>query len=282
VGCLIINADDFGLTSGVNRGIIELHAAGLVTSTSLMARSGAADEAIDLALHTPTLGVGCHVVLVDGEPVLPPEQIPTLIDSRTGHFPTSLSTFLHRLFRGRIRTAEIEAEISAQIACLQARGIKLTHVDTHKHTHMFREVLRPLLRVAHLAGIRALRNPFEPHWSTRATRRAHWMRLAQVGALRWLEPASRKIIEDAGFATTSGTVAVAGTGILDAETLRCILRCLPSGTWELVTHPGYNDADLARVPTRLKATRDVERAALAAIREFPAIKLVSFAGLADP
>jgi hopanoid biosynthesis associated protein HpnK len=282
VGCLIINADDFGLTSGVNRGIIELHAAGLVTSTSLMARSGAADEAIDLALHTPTLGVGCHVVLVDGEPVLPPEQIPTLIDSRTGHFPTSLSTFLHRLFRGRIRTAEIEAEISAQIAFLQARGIKLTHVDTHKHTHMFREVLRPLLRVAHLAGIRALRNPFEPHWSTRATRRAHWMRLAQVGALRWLEPASRKIIEDAGFATTSGTVAVAGTGILDAETLRCILRSLPSGTWELVTHPGYNDADLARVPTRLKATRDVERAALAAIREFPAIKLVSFAGLADP
>ncbi len=281
MGRLIINADDFGLTSGVNRGIIELHSAGLVTSTSLMARARATDESIDLALRAPTLGVGCHVVLVDGEPILPPDQIPTLISRNTGHFPSSLATFLKRLFTGRIRTAEIEAEISAQIAFLQHRGVRLTHVDTHKHTHVFHEVLRPLLRVAHAAGIRAIRNPFEPHWSTRATRRAHWMRLAQVGALRWIEPASRGIIEEAGFTTTSGTIAVAGTGILDAATLRSLLRALPDGTWELVTHPGYNDADLSRVNTRLRATRDVEREALAAIREFPAIKLISFADVAQ-
>jgi len=281
VGALIINADDFGLTSGVNRGIMELHSAGLVTSTSLLARAGATEEAIDFAVRTPTLGVGCHVVLVDGEPVLPRERIPTLIDAKTGNFPNSLAMFLHRLFRGRIRIAEMEAEISAQIAFLQQRGIRLTHVDTHKHTHVFREVLRPLLKIARAAGIRAIRNPFEPHWSTRATRRAHWMRLAQVGALRWLEPASRRIIEEEGFVTTSGTVAVAGTGVLDAETLRSLLRSLPSGQWELVTHPGYNDADLELIPTRLRATRDVERAALAAIKEFPAIKLISFAGLSS-
>ena len=281
MGALIINADDFGLTSGVNRGIMELHSAGLVTSTSLLARAGATEEAIDFAVRTPTLGVGCHVVLVDGEPVLPRERIPTLIDAKTGNFPNSLAMFLHRLFRGRIRIAEMEAEISAQIAFLQQRGIRLTHVDTHKHTHVFREVLRPLLKIARAAGIRAIRNPFEPHWSTRATRRAHWMRLAQVGALRWLEPASRRIIEEEGFVTTSGTVAVAGTGVLDAETLRSLLRSLPSGQWELVTHPGYNDADLELIPTRLRATRDVERAALAAIKEFPAIKLISFAGLSS-
>jgi hopanoid biosynthesis associated protein HpnK len=281
VGALIVNADDFGLTSGVNRAILELHSAGLVTSTSLMARAGATEEAIDIAVGTPTLGVGCHVVLVDGEPVLPPEQIPTLIDPKTGRFPNSLTTFLHRLFRGRIRTAEIEAEISAQIAFLRQRGIQLTHVDTHKHTHVFSAVLRPLLRAAHAAGIRAVRNPFEPHWSTRATGRAHWMRLAQVGALRWLEPASRRIIEDAGFVTTSGTVAVAGTGILDAATLRSLLQCLPAGKWELVTHPGYNDADLGRVQTRLRGTRDIERAALAELKNFPAIKLISFAGLSS-
>ena len=258
---------------------MELHSAGLVTSTSLMARAGATEEAIDFAVRTPTLGVGCHVVLVDGEPVLPPERIPTLIDSKTGHFPGSLATFLHRLFRGRIRVAEMEAEMSAQITLLQQRGVRLTHVDTHKHTHVFSAVLRPLLRAARSAGIRALRNPFEPHWSTRATRRAHWMRLAQVGALRWLEPASRRIIEEEGFVTTSGTVAVAGTGILDAATLRSLLRSMPAGTWELVTHPGYNDADLDLVHTRLRDTRDVERAALDAIREFPAIELKSFADL---
>ncbi len=281
MGALIVNADDFGLTSGVNRAIMELHSAGLVTSTSLMARAGATEEAIEFAVRTPTLGVGCHVVLVDGEPVLPRDQIPTLIDSKTGSFPNSLGTFLRRLFTGGIRTAEMEAEMSAQIAFLQQRGIHLTHVDTHKHTHVFREVLRPLLRAARSAGIRAVRNPFEPHWSTRATRRAHWMRLAQVGALRWLEPASRRIIEKEGFVTTSGTVAVAGTGILDSATLRSLLQCLPAGTWELVTHPGYRDADLERVRTRLRATRDTERTALEVLKEFPAIKLISFAGLAS-
>ena len=137
MGRLIVNADDFGLTSGVNRAIIELHAAGLVTSTSLMARAGATDEAIELACATPSLGVGCHVVLVDGEPVLPPEKIPSLVDARTGRFPDSLTAFLLRLFTGRIRAEEIEAEAAAQIAHLQQRGVRLTHIDTHKHAHIF-------------------------------------------------------------------------------------------------------------------------------------------------
>jgi chitin disaccharide deacetylase len=279
VGALIVNADDFGLTSGVNRAIIELHQAGVVTSASLMARASATEEAIDLAVRTPTLGVGCHVVLVDGEPVLPPAQIPTLVDSRTGCFPSSLNTFLARLSTGRIRTAEIEAEAGAQIDLLQQRGVRLTHIDTHKHTHVFPAVLRPLLRASRPRGIRAIRNPFEPQWSSRATHRAPWMRLAQVGALRWLEPVCRHILESEGFVTTSGTIAVAGTGVLDADTLRSLLQCLPAGTWELVTHPGYNDADLDRVRTRLHASRDVERAALIALKEFPAVELISYAKL---
>ncbi|MGB8007293.1 MAG: ChbG/HpnK family deacetylase, partial [Terriglobales bacterium] len=119
MGRLIVNADDFGLTSGVNRAIVELHAAGLVTSTSLMARAGATDEAIEMACATPSLGVGCHIVLVDGEPVLPPERIPSLVDARTGQFLHSLTAFLARLFTGRIRGEEIEAEAAAQIARLQ-------------------------------------------------------------------------------------------------------------------------------------------------------------------
>jgi hopanoid biosynthesis associated protein HpnK len=279
VGKLIVNADDFGLTSGVNRAILELHRAGVVSSTSLMARANATEEAVDLALSTPTLGVGCHVVLVDGEPVLPPHRIPTLVDPRTGHFPSSLTVFLARLFTGRIRSFEIEAEISAQISLLKQRGLRLTHVDTHKHLHVFSAVLRPLLRAARFAGIRALRHPFEPDWALCVTRSAPWLRLAQVGALRWLEPASRRIIEEEGFVTTNGTIAVAGTGVLDEATLRSLLRNLPPGTWELVTHPGYNDADLARVRTRLRSSRDTERSALSALREFPAIRLISFAGL---
>ncbi len=279
MGQLIVNADDFGLTAGVNRAIIELHGVGLVTSTSLMARAGATEEAIDFARATPTLGAGCHVVLVDGEPVLPADQIPTLLDPRTGHFPSSLAAFLLRLFTGRIRPAEIEAEAAAQIESLQNKGVRLTHIDTHKHTHILPAVLRPVLRAARACRIRAIRNPFEPEWAIRATDGAPWLRLAEVGALRWLEPVCRRILDEEGFATTSGTIAVAGTGVLDADTLRSLLKSLPSGTWELVTHPGYNDSDLERIRTRLRASRDIERSALIALKEFPDLELRSFAGL---
>jgi hopanoid biosynthesis associated protein HpnK len=277
VARLIVNADDFGLTSGVNRAIIELHTAGLVTSTSLMARAGTTDEAIELARATPSLGVGCHVVLVDGEPVLPPEQIPSLVDARTGHFPNSLTAFLLRLFTGRIRAEEIEAEAAAQIAHLQQRGVRLTHIDTHKHTHIFSAVLRPVLRAARAAGIRAVRHPFEPEWAVRAAIGAPLARVVQIAALRPLAPRSRQIMTQEGFSTTDGTIAMAGTGSLNAAALRSLLGQLPAGTWELVTHPGYNDADLARVRTRLRASRDVERVALAAIPQVPGIDLISFA-----
>jgi hopanoid biosynthesis associated protein HpnK len=276
---LIVNADDFGLTSGVNRAIIELHAAGLVTSTSLMARAGATDEAIEFARSTPSIGIGCHVLLVDGQPVLPPEQIPSLVDARTGHFPDSLTTFLLRLFTGRIRTEEIEAEVAAQIAFLQGRGVRLTHIDTHKHAHIFSAVLRPVLRAARAAGIRKVRHPFEPEWAVRAALGAPLARVVQIAALRPLAPRSNKILAHEGFTTTDGTIAIAGTGTLDAAALRSLLDQLPPGTWELVTHPGYNDADLARVRTRLHASRDVERLALTVIPEVPGIELISFANL---
>jgi chitin disaccharide deacetylase len=279
VGSLIVNADDFGLTAGVNRAVAELHTSGVLTSTTLMARAGATAEAIEIARAKPSLGVGCHVVLVDGEPILSPREVPTLVDQKTGCFPLNLTTFLARLFTGRIAAEEIEAEVAAQIRSLQAQGLELTHVDTHKHTHMFPAVLRPVLRAAHAANIRAVRNPFEPAWAVRATAGAGWARCAEVNLLRNLESSCRRIIAQEGLVTTAGTIAVVGTGVLDGTAIRRLLAKMPGGTWELVTHPGYNDADLAKVRTRLRASRDIERQALSAIREFPEIQLISYAGL---
>ena len=220
------------------------------------------------------------MVLADGEPVLPSSQIPTLTDQRTGQFPASIVTFLWRLFTGYIRAEEIEAETRAQIEFLQDKGLTLTHVDTHKHTHMFPPVLRAVLRAARRRpASTAVRNPFEPEWAVRATAGAPLARVAQVTLLRPLQPVWKKIIAEEGFKTTDGTIAVVGTGVLDAEMLRSLLAQLPPGTWELVTHPGYNDADLARVPTRLRASRDVERGALVVLNEFPGIQLISFGDL---
>ena len=279
MGRLILNADDFGLTAGVNRAILELHRAGVLTSASLMARAAATDEAIELARATPSLGVGCHVVLVNGEPVLRVQNLPTLVDPRTGRFYPTLGAFLKLLLTGRIRYSEIEAETAAQIALLQKRGLQVTHIDTHKHAHMFPAVLRPVLRAARAAGIRAVRNPFEPAWSRRATPGGSWLRRAQVRLLRLLEPTFRRIVAEEGFTTTDGAIGVLATGTLDSTTVSSLLRNLPEGTWELVAHPGYNDSDLAQAHTRLLVSRETEREALSALEHFSGIARISFADL---
>jgi predicted glycoside hydrolase/deacetylase ChbG (UPF0249 family) len=282
VSRLIVNADDFGLTAGINRAIAELHAAGAVTSATLMARASATDQAIDIARSTPSLGVGCHVVLVDGTPVLPPDRIPSLVDRRTGEFRTTLSAFVPRLLTGNIDPSEIEAETAAQIALLQNRGVVLTHIDTHKHLHMFPAVLRAVLRAARAVGINKIRNPFEPSWAVRATARASLTRVAELTVLRRLRPACLNLIAEAGFTAANGTVAMAATGVLDAATLESLINRIAPGTWELVTHPGYNDADLDRVRTRLRTEREQERVALAALRKFPQVELISFRNLDRP
>ena len=276
---VIVNADDFGLTRGVNRAIAELHENGMLTSASLMARAGSTEEAVEQALKTPSMSVGCHLVLVDGQPVLPQREIPTLVDRKTGLFHSTLGAFLCRVLLGKIRTAEIEAETAAQIALLRKRGLRLTHIDTHKHTHMFSAVLRPVLRAARAAGIGAVRNPFEAAWSCRATLNAPLIRRLEVGLLRRLEPAFLRIVAEEGFRSTDGALGVLATGTLDAMTVGSLLESMPPGTWELVTHPGYNDQDLAQAHTRLLASRETEREALLAIKPQNGVELVGFAQL---
>ncbi|RJQ45728.1 MAG: ChbG/HpnK family deacetylase, partial [Gaiellales bacterium] len=130
---LIINADDFGLSSGVNRGIIECHEAETVTSTTLMAQGAAAEEAAVLAVEHPRLGVGVHLNLTSGRPVLPADRVPSLVD-RAGLFP-GRSRALLWLTTGRTRTAHLEAEIAAQIERCRSLGVEPTHVDSHHHLH---------------------------------------------------------------------------------------------------------------------------------------------------
>ena len=278
---LIVNADDFGLTAGVNRAIVELNRHGTLTSATLMASASSTAEAIDLARSTPDLGAGCHVVLVDGTAVTPVELLPSLTAAKS--FSHTLSAFLSRtLLAQRLSIqSDIETEAFAQISLLQSRGMHLTHIDTHKHTHMFPRVLRPVLRAARAAGIRVVRNPFEPEWSIRATPRAPWLRRLQVRLLRMLEPTFRRIVAEEGFATTDGAIGVLATGTLDTEAITSLLDAMPDGTWELVTHPGYDDADLANARTRLLASRETELQALLATRIPPNVQLIHFGQLGN-
>lgn len=263
---LIVNADDFGLTAGVNSAILQLHTARRLTSTTLMAYAAATEEAAEAARNTPSLGVGCHVVLVDGTPILPPERLPTLVDPRTGRFRRTLGRFVRDLLARRIRQDEIAAEATAQIERLRARGVSLTHIDTHKHTHMFPTVLEPLLRAATHCGIASIRNPFEPQWSLTATRNAPTMRRLQVHLLHRMRDSFLQRVNASGVATTDGAIGVLATGTLDTDTIAALLAAMPNGTWELVTHPGYADSALSDAGTRLVASRAVELAALKAMQ----------------
>jgi chitin disaccharide deacetylase len=268
---LIINADDFGLTPGINRAIAELHQAGALTSTTLMATGPAFDDAVATARANPTLGVGCHIVLTDGVPVSPPESIPTLVGPDRKTFRPSLIDFVQSLLRGKISTHDIEREAAAQIQKLQHAGIQVTHLDTHKHTHLFPPVLHPLLRLAEQHSIRAIRHPFEQSWSL-ALGHGNRIRRLQVKLLGSLKTRFERQpqIRSAHVLTTDGTIGISATGNLYNQTLHQILYAMPAeGTFELVCHPGYNDSDLDRITTRLRTHRDIERDALLA--EIPAL-----------
>jgi predicted glycoside hydrolase/deacetylase ChbG (UPF0249 family) len=258
---LIVNADDFGLTTGVNRGILELHASGALTSATLMASGAAFRDAVHGAFMQPTLGVGCHVVLVDGTPALHAAELPTLAPG--GRFRRGLGEFVRALLAGQVQSPEIEREAAAQIRRVQNAGITVTHVDTHKHTHIFPSVVAPLLRAAQACGVGAIRNPFEPAWSRRLTQQAPWPRRLQLRGLGVFRRFFLRAVRRAGLATTDGALGVLATGTLDGDTLRQLLQRLPPGTWELVCHPGYRDAALESAGTRLLASREIERAALA-------------------
>lgn len=261
---LIVNADDFGLTPGVNQAVVELHRAGALTSATLMASTSHFQQAAALAQQNPSLGVGCHVVLVDGTPVSPPETIRTLLDplSRVPAFRTSLPQFVQDLLLGRIDAREMQMEAEAQIRRVQSSGVSVTHIDTHKHTHMFPRVLEPLLRASAACGVTRIRNPFEPEWSVRATPQAGTMRRLEVRLLRTMRQKFLTLTHEYRIATTGGCLGVLATGTLNAKSIEAILDPMPEGTWEFVCHPGYMDAELRATRTWLTDSRAVETQAL--------------------
>ena len=225
-----------------------------------MANGMAFNEALQLAQRAPGLSVGCHVVLIDGVPVLEPQKIFSLTSA--SRFRDGLKSFAARAIAGRIDTDQVYSETVAQIGKIQNAGVTVSHVDTHKHTHLFPQILRPLLQAARACGVRALRNPFGPRFPLRSSqllsRPSLWTRYAEVRILRRFAGQFREAVDREGFATPEGTLGIEVTGTLDETLFRAIAQSIPEGTWEFVCHPGYNDADLQTAKTRLRESREVE------------------------
>lgn len=254
---LIINADDFGFTTDVNAGIVHAHREGILTSTTLMANGDAFKDAVRLSRETPTLDVGCHLVLVQGR---------SLITGRP--FPDKPHQLLGLLARGRL---DVYGELRAQIEAILKAGIRPTHLDSHKHTHIVPEVFRQVVRLAHEFSIPYVRLPFD-----RSLPLARWP-CALAGRYY------RRFARAFDVRLTEHFLGFRLTGALNEQTFAAALLALEEGVTEFMCHPGYLGAELAGAATRLKESRVRELEALTSprIRELVAtegIRLTRFEG----
>jgi predicted glycoside hydrolase/deacetylase ChbG (UPF0249 family) len=251
---LVVNADDFGFTRDVNAGIIEAYERGILTATTLMAEGEAFEDAVRLAGEHPGLDIGVHLTLV-GMPGL----------------PASLAGCTTAVYSGQLDVYEIFA---GQVRKVLAAGIRPTHVDTHKHTHLLPPVLRAVCTVAEEFGIGWVRSPGDFPFS--------YGRKGLVSrVMRWRRRAMRRTIAEAGLRTTDAFTGFAWTGTFTEKDLARLLPALPEGVTELMCHPGRLGGELEGANTRLKASRVQELRALThpatrAAVEAAGIQLVGF------
>ena len=243
---LVVNADDLGLTVGVNNGIFETHDRGILTSASLMANAPATANAIRRLRSRPTLGIGVHLTLVDGAPMHLPDRVPTLLRD-DGRLYSSWKPFIVACLMGRISMGEVELELTGQIERVIDEGIRPTHLDAHKHVHMYPPVFAIVTRLAEHFRIPVVRVPYEGT-------------LADVPLALWS-------YQDYRIAASHGIrspqfIGRAMTGTMTAGSLTTALRQLGPGHTELMVHPGYVDDALRQMPTRLLQSRSEEAALL--------------------
>jgi predicted glycoside hydrolase/deacetylase ChbG (UPF0249 family) len=259
VRSLVVNADDLGLTVGVNDGIFDAHDHGILTSASLFASAPATFDAIRRARSRPSLGVGVHLALVDGTPTLPPSRVPTLVED-DGRFRRSWKPFIVACLRGKVSLAEVELELTAQVERLRSAGVRPTHLDAHKHVHAYPPVFAIVARLARRFGVPVLRVPYE-RWPSIAgdDDRRGTMRLQALLNAATLPWARRDYRTAASHdVRTPHFIGRIHTGILSVDALAGLVRALQPGVTELMVHPGYADGELERTGTRLLESRQKE------------------------
>lgn len=227
---LIVTADDFGMSPAINEAVEQAHRHGILSAASLMIAGDAAADAVTRAKEMPELGVGLHLVLVDGAPILPPAQLPDLVDD-SGRFPNALATLGARIYFNGAARRQVETEIRAQFEAFRATGLRLDHVNAHHHFH-FHPVIRAIvIKLAPEFGIRAVRVPREP-----APSAGNLMLAPFVASLR-------RHLDRAGIAHNDWQLGLSDTGAMTAVRTRKLLDALPDGVTELYFHPAIDNAD---------------------------------------
>ena len=244
---LLVNADDFGFTRDVNSGIMEAHTRGILTATTLMANGAAFDDAVVLARETPTLDVGCHLVLVGGE---------SLVTGRA--FPLTVSQLIQAI---ALRRLDPYAELKAQIQKILQAGLSPVHMDTHKHTHLFPPVLDAVARLSAEFRIPWIRRPFDFPVEPQGLPLSKRLISQAFGIVR---PRLERVLRKNGCRSTDHFAGFSLTGRFTAADIVTLIRSLPDGSTEFMVHPGHCTAELKAARTRLMESRALELAALVA------------------
>jgi hopanoid biosynthesis associated protein HpnK len=217
---VIFTADDFGLCAEVNEAVEKAHAGGVLSAASLMVAAPAAADAIARAHRLPNLKVGLHLTLVDGRPLLPPAQIPTLVDG-DGLFSTNLEGSGVRWFFSPATRRDLRREIRAQFEAFRASGLTLDHVNAHNHMQLHPTVLSMILELAGEFGVCAVRVPYEP---------------PQVALAPWLA-LMRMRLSKAGVRYNDTLVGLYDTGHVTEARVLSALDKLKDGVSEFYFHP---------------------------------------------
>ena len=222
---LIVTADDFGASLAVNEAVEQAHRNGILTAASLMVSGDAASDAVARAKAMPSLGVGLHLVMVEGHPTLPPEQIPDLVDT-TGNFRTDMVRTALAIALKPAARRQLYAEIEAQFAAFAATGLPLDHVNAHKHFHLHPMIASAVITIGKRYGMTAVRAPIE-----RGT----------PGIEHWWATRLQRRLRRAGLSVPDQVVGLAWTGAFDTDRMLEAVQTLPPGLTEIYTHPATDD-----------------------------------------
>jgi predicted glycoside hydrolase/deacetylase ChbG (UPF0249 family) len=234
---LIVNADDFGLSEAVNRGIVAAHDRGIVTSTSIMATGPAFEHAVELARSRPKLAVGIHLVLTEHRPLIGAAAAASLVEP-DGRFAPHVVQLLRKQLRGRISLPQVRLELEAQLTRVRDAGIALSHIDGHQHVHVLPKIAGVVAELAARHGVAAVRYPAERVRGYMLRSFKHARRVAEQTALRlFCESSPLKPLR-----RSDDFVGFYFGGRLDETNLATVLAGLPAGqTVELMCHPGDED-----------------------------------------
>ena len=229
---LIVTADDFGASVEVNEAVERAHRNGILTAASLMVTGDAVDDAVARARAMPALGVGLHVVLVEGRPILPSERVRALVDA-DGKFRTDMVRAGVTIFASPAARRQLAAEVDAQFAAFAATGLPLDHVNAHKHFHLHPTIAGTILKAGRRHGMRSVRAPVEPRGPLRAIDGTYAGPRIETAWARLVRARMRR----AGMVVPDQVFGLAWSGAMTADRVRGLVERLPDGLTEIYTHP---------------------------------------------